>query len=131
MRTMPRLKLTMTSSDWFRHPAFHLCGANEIQNCIKFEFEGPDFAAIVDKFSHLDFATIIRALRFIIDFLRTIDGPQGNGIAKVFDTKLPLIDRSLSELIDIAGKVAEKLDEIASNPVGAVQDFPAWSAVPS
>src|ERR1051325_10333004 len=119
------LAINATSSNWFTDPAFRLCDdANGVStNCVRIDFTGPDFQRIIDRFSNLDLGSIIQALRAIVNFLRTIDGPEGNGIAKVLDTKLPLVDRSISEILDIAQKFADKIEEIANDPAGSVQEL--------
>ena len=57
-----KLTVTAASDNWFDHlPA------------PKVDFTGPDLEAILDNFSTLDFASVIRALRLIVDFLRGLD----------------------------------------------------------
>jgi len=44
-------------------------------------------------------------------------------IATILDTKLPIVDRSISELVDIAAEVANKINAILADPAGAVQEL--------
>ncbi|TMC55458.1 MAG: hypothetical protein E6J20_00545, partial [Chloroflexi bacterium] len=117
-----KIAINAVSSDWFTKPAFHLCddAAGITVNCVRVKWQGPDFDAIISRFKNLDFAGFIKALRAIIEFIKTIDGPEGNGIAKVLDTKLPLVDRSISEILDIASKFADRIDQIASDPSASI-----------
>src|SRR3989441_3589706 len=117
------LEINATSSNWFTNPAFRFCNSPSDTNCVRIDFTGPDFQRIIDRFQNLDLSSIIQALRAIINFLRTIDGPSDNGIAKVLDTKLPLVDRSISDILDIAQKFADKVEEIANDPAGSVQEL--------
>src|SRR5207244_3476193 len=103
--------------------AAHSNGAAVLTDGVHFHFQGPDFDSLIDRFKNLDFASILQAIRSILDFIKTIDGPDSHGIAKVLDTKLPLVDRSVSEIIDIASNLADKIDAIAANPAGAIQQL--------
>ncbi|MGH9259202.1 MAG: hypothetical protein ACRD08_04770, partial [Acidimicrobiales bacterium] len=92
-------------------------------NLIKIDFTGPDVSAILDRFQDLSFADIIAGLEFIVDFLQTLDGSGGVGdaVAGALDFKLPLIDRSIADLVDIAGEFAERLEAIEADPAGSIQ----------
>ena len=48
-------------------------------------------------------------------------GGAGGAIASVLDTKLPLIDRSVSELVDLAAALGNRIDAIMANPSGSIQ----------
>ena len=83
---------------------------------------GPNVDDILNRFDELSFEDIIGALQLAVDFLRGLDGSDGGGaVATVLDTKLPLVDRSVSDLIDLASEWADVIDEIAADPVGSIQ----------
>jgi Ca2+-binding RTX toxin-like protein len=91
-------------------------------NVIKADFQGPDFDAIVDRFRDFSFDDVLLALRLLIDILRNIDGSDGGTpLAAALDFKLPLIDRSVSDLVDIADKYEELIDQLTANPASSVQ----------
>ncbi len=88
-------------------------------------FSGPDLDAVLDKFRNLDFSDIIAGLRFVVDYLRSLDGSGGAGgaVAEALDFKLPLLDRSIADLVDVAGTFADKLNTIVNNPSGSIQEL--------
>ncbi len=91
-------------------------------NVVDIQFQGPDFSGVLDKFKDLSFTDVLQALQAIVGFIRSLDGSGGSSaIAAILDTKLPLVDRSISELIDLATALSTKLDEIAANPAGSLQ----------
>ncbi|MBW3592052.1 MAG: hypothetical protein KY393_09465, partial [Actinobacteria bacterium] len=66
-------------------------------------FGGTDFGAILARFQNLSFEDILAGLRVLIDYLRSLNGSDGgSALAGVLNTKIPLIDRSLSEMLDVA-----------------------------
>ena len=90
-------------------------------------FSGPDFDAILERFRDLSFADIVEGLRLLVDFLRGLDGsgPAGSAVAGALDFELPLIDRSIADLVDIAGDFAKKLEAIEADPAGSIQRLEA------
>ena len=88
-------------------------------------FSGPDLQSIIDKFRDLSFDDIIGGLKFIINFLQSLEGTGGSGspIAGALAYKIPLIDKSVSDLVDIAGQFTDKLNAIINNPSGSIQDL--------
>ncbi|MEX2645398.1 MAG: choice-of-anchor D domain-containing protein [Gaiellaceae bacterium] len=96
-------------------------------NLFHVDFNGPDVASILDRFRNLSFTDVIQGLQMLIDFLRSMQGTGGAGgaIASVLDTKLPLIDRSVSELVDLAAALGGRLDAIMANPSGSIQALEA------
>jgi Ca2+-binding RTX toxin-like protein len=94
-------------------------------NVIKLDFNGPDFNNILDHFRHLSFSDIIGALKLLTGFLQSLEGTggAGNAIAGALAFRLPLVNRSISDLIDMASSLSDKLDAIAANPSGSVQQL--------
>ena len=105
------LMLTATSDDWFSHfptPDVH--------------FAGPDFQSIISKFQSLDFGSITQALLLIVNFVKGLNQP-GTAIGDVMSAKLPLINQSLGDLLNIASDIATKIQAIVTNPAGAIQQL--------
>ena len=88
-----------------------------------FSFTGPDVSTILDRFQHLDFATIIAGLQAVVDYLQQM-AADGNGpLADILNTQLPLVNKSLADLLDVASSVATTINAIVSNPSGAIQEL--------
>ncbi len=105
------LTITATSPNWF-----HSLPTPQ------FQFQGPDFNAILDRFKHLDFATIVQALQMIVGLVRSLDGSGGSpAIASFLAKPLPLVNRSIAQLLDVASDVANKINAVLQNPAGAIQ----------
>jgi RTX calcium-binding nonapeptide repeat (4 copies) len=80
---------------------------------IQLSFTKPDF---VDEFQHLDFTSIIKGLQFVVNFLDNIPAA-----ADVLNTKLPVINKSLGDLVNIAANLTDLLNQLTSNPASSVQ----------
>ena len=103
--------ISATSDDWFQHfptPDVH--------------FAGPDFQSILSKFENLDFDSITQALLLIVNFVKGLNQP-GTAIGDVLSAKLPLINQSLGDLLDIASQIATKIQSVLQNPAGAIQQL--------
>lgn len=84
--------------------------------------DGPDFASVFSKFDDLSFDDILAGLRLVVDFLRDLDGSKdGSAIAGALDFKLPLIDRSVADLIDLAGEFSDRLDAAEEAGASSIQ----------
>ena len=72
----------------------------------------------------MSFRDIIAGLQKAVEFLQSLDGSDGNP-AKVpeLNANLPLINRSVSDLLDPAKDFLEFVDGIAANPAGSVQQL--------
>ncbi len=114
------LKIKASSTDWLQTPVSGLCASASDTNCLSVEFDGPNFDDLINRFKNLDFASIIHTLRLVVDFVRSLNEP-GTATGEVLGTKLPLINRSLGQLLDVASSISATFDEIASNPAGAIQ----------
>lgn len=102
-------------------------GAGDLSIRGPIAFSGPDFDAVLDRFRDLSVADIVEGLRLLVNFLRGLDGsgPAGNAVAGALAFELPLIDRSIADLVDIAGDFAEKLEAIEADPAGSIQRLEA------
>ncbi|MEX2149864.1 MAG: LEPR-XLL domain-containing protein [Steroidobacteraceae bacterium] len=102
-------------------------GAGDLSIRGPIAFSGSDFDAVLDRFRDLSFEDIVEGLRLLVDFLRGLDGSgsAGSAVAGALDFELPLIDRSIADLVDIAGDFAEKLEAIEADPAGSIQRLEA------
>ena len=86
--------------------------------------QGPDFDAILQRFQSLDFSSIAQALQLIINFVKELAHPTTpNAISDVLNTKLPLINKSLSQLLDIASDITDKIQAAITSPSDAIQQL--------
>ncbi|MGP0628314.1 LEPR-XLL domain-containing protein [Nitrospina sp. 32_T5] len=90
---------------------------------VNLSFTGPDFDAIISEFKDLSFQDIIDGLSFFVEFLQGLDGtsPGGSAIADALDYDLPLVNRSVADLVQIADELADRLDALSADPSGSVQ----------
>src|SRR5581483_5452136 len=53
-----------------------------------------------------------------------IAGTNGNsGLAAILNQPLPLVNKSLSQMLDVAQAFADKVTQILQNPAGAIQQL--------
>lgn len=108
--------LALSVPDWLTTPP----AAGDLD----FSFAGPDWDNIISSFQDMSFDDIIGALQQLLQVLRNIDGSGGGGaIADVLDFKLPLVDRSLTEIVDFAGGWADRIEALIANPAGSLQEL--------
>ena len=106
-----QLSISAWSTDWFQHlptPDVH--------------FQGPDFQSILSKFQSLDFSSIAQALQLVINLVKGLEQP-GTAIGDVLDAKLPLINQSLSQIIDVVSSVTNKIQAAITSPASAIQQL--------
>ncbi|WP_375173688.1 matrixin family metalloprotease [Pseudooceanicola sp.] len=76
----------------------------------------PDFGALDDLgFDSFDLDTILRALEMLADVLGEIEGFE------FLDVKLPVIDKSLSDLFSLADDIRDFVQGLRDNPAGSLQ----------
>jgi hypothetical protein len=93
-------------------------------NTIQVEFTGPDFDRLLSRFQNLGFRDIIAGLEQAVAFLQTLDGSDGSDpTIPALTIELPLIERSISDLLDPAADFLDFVDEIAADPAGSVQQL--------
>jgi hypothetical protein len=92
-------------------------------NIIQLDFNRPSgWEELIASLSDLSFDDILMVLRLVVDFLQGLDGSDGGGIAaSIFSYKIPLVDRSLSDIIDIGGDFLDFIDELIADPQGSLQ----------
>jgi outer membrane protein OmpA-like peptidoglycan-associated protein/Ca2+-binding RTX toxin-like protein len=77
---------------------------------------------LLDSLKNLSFDDIIAVLRLLVDMLQSLDGSDdGSPLAGVFGLELPVIDRSIGDLVDLSGDFLDFVDELAANPTGSLQ----------
>ena len=106
-----QLSVSASSSDWFQS-----LPTPSIQ------FQGPDFDAILAKFQSLDFSSIAQALQLILNFVKGLNQP-GTAIGDVMSAKLPLINQSLGQILNVASSIADKIQAAITSPAGAIQQL--------
>jgi Ca2+-binding RTX toxin-like protein len=88
-------------------------------NRIVLDFRGPDFDDILSQFRDFSFDDIVAALQLVVDFL---DGIKDSGVAgEVFNFQIPLINRSVGDLIDAGDEFLDFVEELSDNPAGSLQ----------
>ena len=81
----------------------------------KVDVDVSDLGDILPDFSNLSFADIIAMLQALANFLGQF---ESFGFLK---EPIPLIDKSVNDLLGFAEEFATKLDELQSNPAGTLQ----------
>ena len=119
------ITLDLDRRDWLQHPpALHdATDADAIQVGI----DGPTQQAIdaFQRFRDLDFEDVLQAFSAAEDYLRELEGELAGrpAAAEVLNTELPLIDRSIADLLDMPDRLASFAEEVVSNPVLVVQEL--------
>ncbi len=90
---------------------------------LEFNFAGPDWDEIFSRFQEFSFDDIIGALQQLLQMLRSLEGSGGGAIANVLNYKWPLVDRSLSEIVDFAADWADRIEALISDPSGSLQEL--------
>ena len=88
----------------------------------QFTFSGPNFDQILDKFRNLDFGTIITGLQAIVSYLQSM-AQNGGVLGDILNTQLPLVGKSINDLLNVANSVANTIHTILANPAGAIQQL--------
>ena len=89
---------------------------------IDIDFVGTDFDGLLSKFQDLSFADVIDGLRLVVDVLQGMEESSAPGTAALkFD--LPLIDRSISDLVDTTDDLLTVIETIEADPTGSVQEL--------
>ncbi|MHC1764379.1 MAG: beta strand repeat-containing protein [Verrucomicrobiia bacterium] len=72
----------------------------------------------------LSFDDIIAILQTIVGMLQSLDGSDdGSPLASVFDFNIPVIDRSIGDLVDLSGDFLDFVQELSANPTGSLQSL--------
>jgi hypothetical protein len=82
-------------------------------------FKGPDFSAILAKFQTLSLSSIAQALQLIIQFVQGLNQP-GTAIGNLMSEKLPLINQSLGDILNVANQITSEIQTAITSPASAV-----------
>ncbi len=85
-------------------------------------FHGPDLNAILAKFQNLSLSSIAQALQLLIQFVQSLTKP-GTTIGDLMSQKLPLINQSLSDIINVASSITNEIQAAITSPASAVQQL--------
>ncbi|HEY2542049.1 MAG TPA: hypothetical protein VGH92_03255, partial [Gaiellaceae bacterium] len=85
-------------------------------------FKGPDLDAILAKFQNLSLSSIAQALQLLIQFVQSLSKP-GTTIGNLMSEKLPLINQSLSDIINVASSITNEIQTAITSPASAVQQL--------
>ena len=85
-------------------------------------FQGPDLNAILAKFQNLSLSSIAQALQLLIQFVQGLSKP-GTAIGDLMSEKLPLINQSLSDIINVASSITNEIQTAITSPASAVQQL--------
>ncbi|MFV2070034.1 MAG: hypothetical protein ACC645_23960, partial [Pirellulales bacterium] len=78
--------------------------------------------SVFDQFRNIEFTDIVQGLSSVVETLRQLDGSAGGtAVATVLDTEMPLVNRSLADLLSMADRFATLVEGIQANPAQSVQ----------
>src|SRR5262249_9112036 len=84
------------------------------------------FDELLNSLKNLSFDDIVAVLRIVVGMLQQLDGTSsGTPLADVFNFKLPVIDRSVGDLVNLSGDFLNFVDDLASNSAGSSQNVEA------
>lgn len=90
-------------------------------SAIQVSFAGPDINEYM-KFENIGFADVIRGLNQAVDYLRDLEGEGGTGgLVSALDRDLPVINRSTSDLLNMADQFAAFVDALEADQAGSAQ----------
>jgi hypothetical protein len=79
---------------------------------------------LLDSLKDLSFDDILAVLQLIVDMLQNLDGSSdGSPLADVFDFEIPIIDRTIGDLVDLSGDFIDFVDDLVANPAGSLQSL--------
>jgi hypothetical protein len=86
------------------------------------ELDAGGLQELLESLKNLSFDDILAVLRMVVDMLRSLDGKDdGSPLAEVLGFKLPVIERSVSDLVNLSGEFLAFVDSLAANPGGSLQ----------
>jgi hypothetical protein len=113
---------TITSHiDGSGNVSFTGTGAVELRgNVINIDFDASGLQATLDELKHLSFDDIIGVLRQVVNMLQGL-GSSGGPLSDVLGFKIPIIDRSVDDLLNMASDFTNFVNQLASDPSGSLQ----------
>ena len=81
------------------------------------------YANIFARLKNLSWGDIVAALRKVVAYLRSMreTGDPNSALRKALDYRIPLVNRSVNDLLDITDKVAGTIEDIANGPATSLQ----------
>jgi len=77
---------------------------------------------LLDSLKDLSFDDILAVLQMVVGMLQNLDGSSdGSPLADVFDFKIPVIDRSIGDLVDLSGDFLDFVQNLVADPSGSLQ----------
>jgi hypothetical protein len=95
-------------------------------NTFLLDIKGPNLS-FFDQFKEgFTFDNVIKGLQLIVNFLNSLtadpaSGGVGGAVHDVLDTKLPLINKSVTDLINMAATFTNLLNQLTNNPASSIQ----------
>jgi Ca2+-binding RTX toxin-like protein len=79
---------------------------------------------LFDSLKNLSFDDIIAVLQLVVGMLQNLDGSSdGSPLADVFDFNIPVIDRSIGDLVNLSGDFLKFVQDLTANPAGSLQSL--------
>ena len=95
-------------------------------NLVKLAFD-TDIDDVLEQIQNIDFGDFFTVLNLVVDFLRGLQGSAGadNPFQNVADSvltfEIPVLNRSIGDLIDIGGEFLDFAEQLINNPAGSLQ----------
>src|SRR5262249_19927230 len=128
-RTAATVDVTLSGSTvTFPTPAANNASSVTLRDLfVNIDFTKPSgFDELLNSLKNLSFDDIVAVLRIVVGMLQQLDGTSsGTPLADVFNFKLPVIDRSVGDLVNLSGDFLNFVDDLASNPAGSLQKVEA------
>src|SRR5262249_1183971 len=94
-------------------------------NTFQLSIVGPDLSFFDQFSSGFSFDNIIKALQLIVNFLNSLTADDASGVGgavhTVLTTQLPVINKSVSDLVNMASSFTTLLNQLQNNPAGSIQ----------
>ena len=82
--------------------------------------------ALLDSLKNLSFDDVLEILRVVVDMLQRLEGvKEGSPAADFFAIQLPVIERSIGDLVNLSDEFIDFIDALAENPSGSLQALEA------
>ena len=97
-------------------------------NTFQFSFIGPDISNALDLFnqfsSGFSFSNVIAGLQQVVQFLDQLTAKSpGSVVSEVLNTKLPLVNKSVTDLVNMAASFSNLLNQLQQNPASSISQL--------
>src|SRR5207244_10733805 len=95
-------------------------------NTFQLALTGPNLD-FFDQFKNgFTFDNVLKALQFVINLLNSLTADSGSGgvggvVHDVLNDKLPLINKSVTDLVNMATTFTNLLNQLTANPASSIQ----------